>query len=312
MTHQALPRALETMRTYHNQVRALHLHLERLFISWQLLKCAHHEPNVSLTQQTHITKKIYHQLTSWGISTQVNPQTLILRSPHNLQSKNELDRPPSSEWIIRCWLDLQGELVMTRTRLNVDYVGCLRRTALVQLPVDSRLPPNAKHDQRQDWNDKAQQLDVDELLLCDSRGLVLESHNANFWLLECYDQVDAVSLRQRLVMNEPDALRGTLWVTPPLDGACLPGITRSLLVTIFKQAGGKLHFERIDLKKPKNYHDEVKSSSKVRDHYYYLSSTLKSLSPVSEINRQLMNRPLWDQALCAWVDRQLCRYTYSD
>ena len=308
MAHQVSPRALETMRTYHNQVRALHPHLERLFKSWRLLMSAHHNFTFSSAQQAYITQKIYGQLKSWGISAYKDDVSSHIDSPQNARIVNAdstMLNTSKSEWVIRCWLDFNGELEMTKSPLNFDYVGCLRSVASVQLPLNQYLPQNAKHDQRHEWNTLAQQLDVDELLLCDAMGMVLESHNSNFWLLECHAQLDELLFKRRLLNRDPQALRDTYWVTPPLDGSCLPGITRSMLVQLFEDAGAQVYFERVDLKIPQKYHEKHESTVEDVTHDYYLSSTLKSFSPISSIDHCVLQRPVWDQELCAWVDDQL-------
>ena len=306
MTHLIVPRALETMRTYHNQVRAFDLHLERLFMSWRLLMHPHHGFTFSTTQQAHITKKIYRQLGSWSIS------------PHkDLALSDEVTSPEqygeigclkktSRDWVIRCWLDLEGHLEMSKTPLDASYVGCPRSVASVHLPFDPYLPRNAKHDQRQAWERDALRLHVDELLLCDAQGYVLEAHNSNFWILEVSEDFDQERFSDALREKHTKPLQGTCWVTPPLEGNCLSGVTRALLIQIFKEAGAHVYCERISLDEEKIYSDDDRSKAMPVNQKSYLSSTLKSLSPIISINQHVVQRPKWDQALCAWVDDQLC------
>ena len=305
MTHLIVPRALETMRTYHNQVRAFDLHLERLFMSWRLLMSPHHGFTFSTTQQAHITKKIYRQLGYWSISPHKDHVLPGDVASHDQNDEIGCSKNASREWVIRCWLDFEGHLEMTKTPLDYDYVGCPRSVASIHLPFDPYLPRSAKHDQRRAWEHDAQQLNVDELLLCDAHGYVLEAHNSNFWVLEVSERLDQEQFTDALREKRKRPLQGTHWVTPPLDGTCLSGVTRALLIQIFKEAGAQVYFEHISLDGEKIYGDFDLSKAKPVTQKPYLSSTLKSLSPIRSIDQHIIQRPEWDQALCAWVDDQL-------
>jgi len=254
---------------------------------------AHYKFTFSTTQQAYITQKIYDQLKSWEISKDFD----------NSSVDSSIER--ETEWVVRCWVDFNGKLEMSKTPLNHCYVGCSRSVAQVQLSIDPDLPREAKHDQRDGWDHLANKLNVDEILLCDPLGHVLEAHNSNFWIMECYDNVSLNQINDRLLNGDPLALRGTCWVTPPLEEPCLPGVTRALLIDILKNAGAIVYPKRINLKMHQAYDLRDPMTPGAFKHYYYLSSTLKSLSPISKIDDQTIERPLVDPALCTWIDHQL-------
>ena len=135
------PRALETMRTYRGRVRASPLHIARLFRSWRLL-FSDQRDLLSSHQESYIAKKIYNQLSSWGISADPTPlKSEVERDDRHLQLADN---------VIRCWLDQNCVLMMNRALLDQSYVGRAMRVERVcrrvrasgsRLPMPATPPP---------------------------------------------------------------------------------------------------------------------------------------------------------------------------
>ena len=109
------------------------------------------------------------------------------------------------------------------------------------------LPGSVKHGSRAGWVLAARAAGVDEVVFVNPEGNILEANRSNVF-----------------------AVVGGVLSTPPNDGAKLEGVTRGALIEAARRAG--LPFEESHLALEEGF-DEL-----------YLSSTLKELAPVEEID----------------------------
>jgi branched-subunit amino acid aminotransferase/4-amino-4-deoxychorismate lyase len=109
------------------------------------------------------------------------------------------------------------------------------------------LPGAVKHGCRAAWLLAAQSAEVDEVLLVDPDGQILEANRSNVFAV-----VDGIV------------------VTPPLDGRQLAGVTRDSLLEAARRA--QIPVEERSLAMDSRFQE------------FYLASTLKELSPVVEMN----------------------------
>lgn len=250
------PRAFETLRVYQGRVRAYQAHFDRLCSSWHLLCQANDRPIPTQGMKDQIQRGLLDEVErlalSWG----------------DLQSPSSTLHPENQ--ILRLWVSLEGELSVTLRDLDSRYPCKNLSAATLYSPLPLHLPMNAKHDQRDQWDMSAKTLMVDELLLLGEEGEVLESHRSNFWAL----RRDSMSpLLTRCSEHALQALRGTYWVTPPLDGRCVPGVTRALLIKTLQDLGATV------VENPHYF-----SVSGAHQWCYFASSSLKSLSWINTIN----------------------------
>jgi branched-subunit amino acid aminotransferase/4-amino-4-deoxychorismate lyase len=109
------------------------------------------------------------------------------------------------------------------------------------------LPGTAKHNSRLNSLMAVRDADVDEVLWVDADGFLLEGTRSN--IFGVFEQ--------------------TLW-TPPLDGRCLAGVTREVLLHLAQEIGISVR--------------EQPMQSARRFDELYLSSTLKELTPIIEMD----------------------------
>jgi branched-subunit amino acid aminotransferase/4-amino-4-deoxychorismate lyase len=125
------------------------------------------------------------------------------------------------------------------------------RVAQMPWTNPASLPGAVKHGCRAAWFLAARAADVDEVLLVDLDGHILEASRSNVFAV----------------------IDGTL-VTPPLDGRKLAGVTREALLTAALGAGIDIQERAIRVNED---FDE-----------FYLASTLKELAPVVEMDGRKM------------------------
>lgn len=106
----------------------------------------------------------------------------------------------------------------------------------------------AKHCSRGHWERGAAARGVHELLWVDPQGFLLETHQGNVF-----------------------AEVGGVWVTPPLDGRILAGVTRANLLRVARAHGLACEERALRL-------DEAEA--------LWVSSSLKGLAPVTELDGQ--------------------------
>lgn len=306
MTSLRRPRAFETMRTYQGRVRALSLHLERLFRSWRALFSVTGSI-LNSHEERYILQQIDHQLESWGVPRSA-PLTVSTRG---VSISNHIPiAPVAQEQVIRCWLDEHKSVTLERSKLDRDYVGRPIHVGLSRLPFEATLPRVAKHDARQAWNELARESQVDELLFLEPQygQWVLEAHNSNVWMMTCSSQTLS-TIEESLVSGQGSPLRGTVWSTPPLNGMCLGGVTRLLICDLLRRTGAEVIEESIEPPMITREPGTLGVDHTKQERFYYLSSTLKSLSPIYRVDQIDLVRPHFDRALCAWVDQGLRVYT---
>lgn len=150
---------------------------------------------------------------------------------------------------VRYMLTAGGNRVLQVKPIDESRIGAPVRVARMDWNPPSWLPGVVKHGSRAAWMVGAQNLGVDEVILVDNGGFILEANRSNVFAV-----VD-----------------GTL-VTPPLDGRFLPGVTRSALIEASEKAGLPLEERPLPYDAP---FDEL-----------YVSSTMKELAPVVGVDER--------------------------
>jgi branched-subunit amino acid aminotransferase/4-amino-4-deoxychorismate lyase len=148
---------------------------------------------------------------------------------------------------VRYTLTEGGHRICDVLSVNLIKVGAPVTVAHVQWEPPSWLPGLVKHGSRASWILAARQLEVDEILLVDHQGYILEANRSNVFAV-----IDGVMR------------------TPPLDGRFLEGITRRALIEAAQR-------ENIPLLEQPIHRDAVFEE-------FYLSSTLKELAPVVAVD----------------------------
>ncbi len=159
---------------------------------------------------------------------------------------SEIEQVRGPEVIIRITLTGGGNRVVAVAPIEQAKVGRPVRCARVDMRPNPYLPGHVKHGSRAAWVLAAQHLGVDEVLFVDPAGHILEANRSNVFAV-----VD-----------------GTLW-TPPADLA-LVGVTRGALLDAAAEAGLPLTVAPLPAR------------SEFQE--LYLSSTLKELAPVIELD----------------------------
>ena len=174
-----------------------------------------------------------------------------------VQVAEEIQEHLSEDVSIRYTLTAGGMRILQRRPIDPAYVGRPRSVASIDWIHPVGLPATVKHTSRAPWLVTAQALGVDEVLLCDPSGLILEANRSNVFAV--------VDGRLR---------------TPPLDGNQLEGVTRGALLEAAGMAGIEI--------------DEVAVPNWAPMDALYLSSTLKELAPVSNFGGESLavNHPL--------------------
>ena len=142
-----------------------------------------------------------------------------------------------------------GRQIIQRRAIRPGQVARDMRVAQYTWVNPESLPGAVKHGCRAAWMLAAESRQVDEILLVDPEGQILEANRSNVFAV-----VDGV------------------WVTPPLDGRQLAGVTRSALLDAARRANISVHERPLSIT---DQFDEL-----------YLASTLKELSAVVELDGQ--------------------------
>ena len=198
----------DTMRTYGKVVFRLHAHIERLCFSARRLSIPFPAP------------------------------TLI---------EDEISSALDLDISIRYMLTAGGHRVMQVGPIEKSKVGGPMRVARMGWDPPEWLPGVIKHGCRAAWVVGARELGVDEVILVDRDGFILEANRSN-------------------VLGVID---GVL-ITPPLDGRFLSGVTRRALLEAAESSGFRLE------ERPLSYDSRFEE--------LYLTSTLKEVAPVVEID----------------------------
>ena len=296
------PVVFETMRTYQGRVRAYELHLNRLLNSWTSLYQPYTSTELALQGNfEELAKQLQAQLESEGLKTRHS----IAITP----SSYKLSRSRDTEKVIRVYLNQDLDLEIQVSSLDQSYVN--RPIELKSSELRPVYPPAVKQNDRQLWRDTCRKLNCDEIILYDSQGLPLESNNSNLWGLTLLCTPDNLHEKLRLKTRYP--LHGTLWRTPPADGQILPGITRHLLIDIFKSLGAQVHcepFQRFS-ERPAAKSTTLDNTNCIlaqsQNYAYFLSSTLKSLSWVKMIDMQPQVKPPFLSDLYSLIEQRLSR-----
>ena len=198
----------ETMRTYGSRVFRLERHLDRL------------------------------ERSAAELDISPPPRAAIRRE---ITARAEVDSR------IRYTLTAGGHRVVDVRPIDVERVRHPMRVATLEWEPPTYLPGAVKHGSRAGWIIAARRLGVDEVILVDRGGRLLEANRSNLF-----------------------AVRDGIIMTPPLDGRFLAGVTRGALIDGARRAG--LELNEVPLQRDAAY-DEL-----------YLSSTLKQLAPVIQID----------------------------
>ena len=168
-------------------------------------------------------------------------------SEHNI--RKEILSACQHDVYIRFTLTGGGHRIMQRMPIEYGKIGRPVRVAQMLWDPPDSLPGAVKHGCRAAWILAAKRSGVDEMLLVDGAGLILEASRSNVFAVR----------------------DGCLW-TPPLDGRQLVGVTRGALLEAARDAGITVVEKAVPLASD---YDEL-----------YLASTLKELAPVAEIDGQ--------------------------
>jgi len=121
-----------------------------------------------------------------------------------------------------------------------------------------------KHGSRAGWVLASRRLGVDEVVFCDTAGHMLEANRSNIFVIE----------------------EGVL-KTPPLDGQALEGVTRGALLEAAAAIDMPVEVCPVPLS---GSYDE-----------FYVSSTLKELAPVAQLDERAMGGgPMGERLLHAF------------
>ena len=163
--------------------------------------------------------------------------------------RREIEMGCGLDVAVRYTLTASGHRILQRRPIDPDYIARPRVVAPIDWRSPIGLPGSVKHTSRAPWLVTAQALGVDELLLCDPQGRVLEASRSNVFAI----------------------LEGRL-KTPPLDDSFLEGVTRGALLDAAAHAGIDVECAHFSTWEPFEA--------------LYLSSTLKEFAPVEAIGEQ--------------------------
>jgi branched-subunit amino acid aminotransferase/4-amino-4-deoxychorismate lyase len=161
--------------------------------------------------------------------------------------RSDIDALLEADVCIRITLTAGGNRVVHAVPVDATRIGREVRVASVPSTSTSWLPGSVKHGSRAGWILASRRLNADEVIFVDDDGHILEANRSNVFAV----------------------IEGELR-TPPLDGHALEGVTRGALIDAARQAG-------IDLR-------EVPVPLSATFDEFYLSSTLKELSPVDQLD----------------------------
>jgi len=151
------------------------------------------------------------------------------------------------DWRVRYMVTAGGAHVVDAAPLNLARVGAPIRVARIDWSPTPGLPGSVKHGSRAGWMLAAKKLGVDEVLLVDGDSKLLEANRSSIF----------------------GVIDGAVY-TPALDGRMLEGVTRSALLEAGRAVGLVCHETQLDAFAQ---YDEL-----------YLSSTLKELAPVTQLD----------------------------
>ena len=175
---------------------------------------------------------------------------------------NEISYTLGQDVSQRLTLTGSGNRILRVQPIDQDRVGRPIRLGTLAWAGLPDLPGSVKHCLRAPWILASRRLGVDEVLLVDPQGFLLEANRSNVFAV-----VDGVL------------------VTPPADGRILAGVTRQALLDAAVQAGLPLEVRPV-------CRDE-------RFQELYVSSTLKELAPVSHLDDQPIGEGPQGRALYA-------------
>jgi len=165
---------------------------------------------------------------------------------------------------IRYTVTAGGCRILELQSIDQGYVGRPIRVASVEMEPYPFLPGFVKHGSRAAWNVATRQLGVDEIVMVDRAGHILEANRSSVL-----------------------AVIGGVVAAPPDDGRRLRGVTLGALLEA--AAGEGLDVERRELPVTAAF-DEL-----------YLTSTLKELAPVAELDgRAVGGGPVGAHVLAAF------------
>jgi len=97
----------------------------------------------------------------------------------------ELDPEATSPQLIalRYTLSVSGRDQISHRLYSSDYIGSKLRVAPLLAPASPYLPRSVKHSCRAEWRAAARTFEVDEVLLCDERGELLEADQSSLCAL---------------------------------------------------------------------------------------------------------------------------------
>lgn len=170
-------------------------------------------------------------------------EALCLPIPPLTLLREELLQHLGADEVARLTLTAGGRRVLTLSPVDADRIRRPVRCAPCLWPTDLPVGGYAKHGARAFWAVAARRAGVEEVILHDRAGWILESSRSNVIA----------------------ALDGAL-VTPPVEGDALDGVTRRAILEAAQEAGLPLRVAPLGVDQPV---DEL-----------YLCSTLKELAPV--------------------------------
>jgi len=202
----------ETQRTYNGVPFRLTAHLDRLAVSAEQMQ-------IEIPSKDSIEARIHHSLE---------------------------DLPKSNDYYIRYTVTAGGQEIVEIQSIDETRVGRPIHVGKLRWDPPDWLPGLVKHGSRASWIVAAQQQAVEEVLLVDSDGFILEANRSNIFVVQ-----------------------NGVWCTPPLDDRFLEGVTRGALLQAAADVGVPVKEWPIAFD---GKHDEM-----------YLSSTLKELAPIATI-----------------------------
>ncbi|MBN1947360.1 MAG: aminotransferase class IV family protein [Bradymonadales bacterium] len=176
-------------------------------------------------------------------------KALEIAVPERWLIESEVERVMAADVQIRYTLTGGGHRICDAMPIDLRRVGAPMKVARVEWEPPHWLAGHVKHGSRAGWVLAARQLKVDEVLLVDRRGYILEANRSNVFAV----------------------IDGQL-CTPPLDGRFLAGVTRGALLDAAGREGLVVHQVPIHQDRPWSE--------------LYLSGTLKELAPVVQIDDQ--------------------------
>lgn len=174
-------------------------------------------------------------------------KALRISTPARATIEREIAGAIAEDVRIRYTITAGDHRIVDVAPINRAKVGGPVSVARMNWQAPDFLPSVVKHGSRAAWIVAARELDVDEVLLTDPKGFILEANRSNVFAV-----IDGVVR------------------TPPVDGRFLVGVTRGALLDAAERAG--VPTDTSPLPVDSNF-DEL-----------YLSSTLKELAPVVRLD----------------------------